>query len=55
MKLSLIMPVANAMPHLRECLDSVQSQTYTDWECLCVDGGSTDGSVRMALTTAITI
>ena len=41
---SLIIPVYNVAPYLRECLDSVRVQTFTDWECLCVDDGSTDGS-----------
>ena len=38
------MPVYNAEPWLRECLDSILAQTFTDWECICVDDGSTDGS-----------
>ena len=38
------MPVYNAESWLRECLDSILAQTFTDWECICVDDGSTDGS-----------
>lgn len=42
--ISIIMPVYNVEKYLRECLDSVQGQTFTDWECICVDDGSTDSS-----------
>ena len=41
---SIIIPVYNVAPYLCECLDSVLAQAFTDWECLCVDDGSTDGS-----------
>ncbi len=41
---SIIIPVYNVAPYLRECLDSVLSQTFTDWEAICVDDGSTDAS-----------
>lgn len=44
MMFSLIVPVYNVEPYLRECLDSVLVQTFATWECLCVDDGSTDGS-----------
>ena len=41
---SIIIPVYNVAPYLRECLDSVLAQTFTDWEAICVDDGSTDSS-----------
>lgn len=41
---SIIVPVYNVAPYLRECLDSVCMQSFTDWECICVDDGSSDGS-----------
>lgn len=44
MKFSIIIPVYNVEPYLRECLDSVLNQTFTDWEAICVNDGSTDGS-----------
>ena len=43
-KFSIIIPVYNVAPYLRECLDSVLSQTFPDWEAICVDDGSTDES-----------
>lgn len=41
---SIIIPVYNVEPWLRECLDSVKNQTCGEWEAICVDDGSTDGS-----------
>ena len=43
-KFSIIIPVYNVAPYLRECLDSVLAQSYEDWEVVAVDDGSTDGS-----------
>jgi len=41
---TIIIPVYRSTPYLRDCLDSVRNQTLTDWECICVDDGNTDGS-----------
>ena len=41
---SIVIPVFNAAPYLRECLGSIRAQTFADWECVCVDDGSSDGS-----------
>ena len=44
-KISVIMPVYNVEKYLHECLDSVLAQTMRDFEVICVDDESTDGSV----------
>ncbi len=44
MTISVVIPVYNAERFIRFALDSVVHQTYSDWECICVDDGSTDGS-----------
>ena len=43
-KLSVIVPVYNTEKYLRECVDSILAQTFTDLELILVDDGSTDGS-----------
>lgn len=44
MLFSVVIPVYNVEKYLKECLDSVLNQTFPDWEAICVDDGSTDGS-----------
>ena len=43
-KFSIVIPVYNVAPYLKECLDSVLAQKVGAWEAICVDDGSTDGS-----------
>lgn len=43
-KVSVIIPIYNVEPYLRECLDSVVNQTLRDIEIICVNDGSTDNS-----------
>ena len=46
-KISVVIPVFNVEKYLRACLDSVIGQTFTDWEAVCIDDGSDDGSVAI--------
>lgn len=41
-KVSIIVPVYKAEKFLRQCVDSILAQTFTDWECILVDDGSPD-------------
>lgn len=41
---SVIVPVYNTGAHLKKCLESVMAQTFSDYELLVIDDGSTDGS-----------
>lgn len=47
-RVSVIMPFLNAQAHLAEAVESVIGQTFTDWELLLVDDGSSDDSPRIA-------
>lgn len=42
--LSVIVPVFNCEQYLRECVDSIRKQTYTNLEIILIDDGSTDRS-----------
>lgn len=44
MKISIIIPAYNVECFLATCLESVLAQTYTEWEALLVDDGSTDAT-----------
>lgn len=46
-KVSVIVPVYNVEQYLRRCLDSILGQTMSDWEAICVDDGSPDGSASI--------
>jgi glycosyltransferase involved in cell wall biosynthesis len=48
MRVSVIVPCYNYGRFLPETLDSVLAQTFSDWECVVVDDGSTDDSREVA-------
>lgn len=45
--ISVIIPVYNVENQLSRCLDSLLAQTWTDWQAICVNDGSTDGSAAI--------
>lgn len=47
MKLSIIVPVYNVLPYIRQCLDSLVGQTLEDYEIILIDDGSTDGTAQV--------
>ena len=42
--ISIIIPVYNAKHHIIETLESIENQSFEDWECLLIDDHSTDGT-----------
>lgn len=44
MFLTFIVPIYNAENTLERCLNSIKEQGNPDWNCLCIDDGSTDAS-----------
>lgn len=46
-RVSVVMPVHNAAPYVREAVDSMLGQTFGDFELIVVDDGSTDGSAEI--------
>lgn len=45
---SIVTPVYNGEAYLRECIDSVLAQTYSNWEYLILNNCSTDGTLKIA-------
>jgi len=46
-KVGVVMPVYNAEKYLRQSIESILSQTYVDFELICINDGSTDSSRRI--------
>ncbi len=46
-KVSIILPSLNVIRYIRQCLDSVVNQTLREIELICVDAGSTDGTLEV--------
>lgn len=44
---SIVVPVLNTERYVGECLESIRNQTLKEIEVLCVDGGSTDGTLKV--------
>jgi glycosyltransferase involved in cell wall biosynthesis len=45
-RISIVMPVHNALPYLDEAVESILAQTHRDFEFVIFDDGSTDGSAQ---------
>ena len=43
-KLTVVIPVHNEEKRLPRCLQSILAQSFTDWEVICIDDGSDDGT-----------
>jgi glycosyltransferase involved in cell wall biosynthesis len=47
-RVSMITPVYNGERHIRQCIDSVLTQTWSNWEYIIVNNRSTDRTLRIA-------
>ena len=48
-KISVIVPVYNVENYIEKCIESILSQTYTDFELLLINDGSSDKSGSVML------
>lgn len=48
--ISVIIPIYNRDYCLSRCLESVLQQTFTNWECILIDDGSTDRTLSVCRT-----
>ncbi len=52
-EISVIIPIYNSQAFLRECIDSVLAQSFTNWQLILVDDGSTDDSLALCRDYAV--
>ena len=52
-KVSVIMPVFNSASYVKQAIESVLSQTYSNWELIVCDDGSTDSSAQIVAEVAV--
>jgi glycosyltransferase involved in cell wall biosynthesis len=52
-RVAVIVPVWNDEAHLAQALESVQAQSYSDWELIIIDDASTDNSPQIATSFAL--
>ncbi len=43
-KISIVMPVRNGMPYLKQCINSILSQSWSNWELIIINDHSTDNT-----------
>lgn len=46
-KVSIVVPSLNSIAYIHECIDSILNQTLKDIEIICVDAGSSDGTLEV--------
>ena len=47
--ISIVLPIYNGEKYMRQSIDSIIGQTYSNWELLIVDDGSTDRTAEIAM------
>lgn len=52
-QISIIVPIYNSADTIKACVNSIKAQTFDNWELILVDNGSTDNSLQLVKTIAI--